>query len=75
MYWNKFFIIFSKKIEKSFNFFSGLLPLSGSRLAAELQKHKNGNPGMGIHHIIKPSMRFNEEKDSLSNVGVAMVVG
>ena len=56
MYWNKFFIIFSKNFEKSFNFFSGLLPLAGSRLAAELQKHQNGNPGMSIHHSIKPSM-------------------
>ena len=63
MYWNKFFIIFSKIFEKSFNFFFWM------------GIHQNGNPGMGIHHFIKPSMRFNEEKDSLSNVGVAMVVG
>ena len=66
---------FQTNLKKVSIFFSGPLPLAGSRPPAELQKHQNGNPGMGIHHIIKPSMRFNEEKDSLSNVGVAMVVG
>ena len=40
MYWNKFFIIFSKHFEKSFNFFSGLLPLAGGR-APKHQKLKS----------------------------------
>ena len=38
MYWNKFFIIFSKIFEKSFNFFSGPLPLAGQPAASRAPK-------------------------------------
>ena len=57
---------FQKILKKVSIFFLG----SYLWLAAELQNTKNWNPRMGIHHSIKPSMGFNEEKHSLSNVGL-----